>query len=81
MERADDGGTPLHWAATTNSLDTSSLLIKSGADVNAVNDVIPKIQSLSYFFGHLVYMYLPCRRVGHLCILQLTDLEQKLQNC
>ena len=35
--READGTTPLHWAARAGDLQTVDLLIRAGAEVNAVN--------------------------------------------
>ena len=34
-----DGATALHWAAHWNDLDTATLLIAAGANVNAMNEL------------------------------------------
>ena len=37
-ERQGDGATALHWAAYLNDVDTTTALIRAGADVHAAND-------------------------------------------
>jgi ankyrin repeat protein len=37
--RAEDGSTALLWAAHWNDLETSTLLVRAGADANAANDL------------------------------------------
>ena len=37
--KANDGWTPLHWAAWKSHKEIAELLIANGADVNAKNDV------------------------------------------
>src|SRR5262249_49768410 len=38
-QRSGDGSTALHWAAHLDNGDAVDLLLASGADVNAVNDL------------------------------------------
>ena len=43
-----DGGTPLHVALLKSSFDVAELLIRSGADVNAKDQVSPTPIHLMY---------------------------------